>query len=120
MISKRQASATGGATAGDTAIGLRTTFSSGSSAGVSDYLIESSATLLRQSSASGSGASSVTQLRTAVVSAVASGGGDSYGVFWNNLGSYWNAVVKTRPLQMERPDKSPFRRGTNYSVRVPR
>jgi len=39
---------------------------------------------------------------------------------WKNEGTYWNALVKTRPIQLEHPGKSPFRRNTNYSVRVPR
>ena len=63
---------------------------------------------------------SAERLRTTFNVGEDSAAGSSYGVFWNNEGTYWSAVVKTRPIQLEHPGKSPFRRRTNYSVRIPR
>ena len=114
----RSALAGGGATTNDLAETLRTAIGFGYSSGHGTRLIQSRAELFRVSVVSSSGGQSAQGARTAVSSGASQAEGRSFGVFWLNGGQPWEAVIKTRPMSMERAGSRTFRRGVNYSVRL--
>jgi hypothetical protein len=116
----RTASGFGGATAGDQASTLRETFASlagsGSGASAAERLRET----FNITVSAGLSSDDADTLRETFQSSMSSGQGDAPTVLWVNRGQVWNAVIKTRPMEFERSGASPFKRGTNYSVRVRR
>jgi hypothetical protein len=116
MTSKRNATATGGATSGDTAIGVRTALRAASAGGVGTETADRLVTSLRTATAAGAGSEIIVTVRTTFDSGTASGVGDIDVALWFNRGQPLDAVIKTRPIQFEHPGKRPFRRNVNYSV----
>jgi hypothetical protein len=117
MTSKRNATATGGATSGDTAIGVRTALRTASASGVGTETADRVVTSLRTATAAGTGSEITVTVRTTFDSGTASGVGGIDVALWFNAGQSLDSVIKTRPIYFEVPGKRVFRRNVNYSVR---
>ena len=116
----RAASGVGGATAGDQAVSLRETFGGSSDAGAGSSVSTRLRTVLGITVSVGVSSSESLFVRETFNESRDDVVGWSYGVFWLNEGTNWEAVVKTRPRHMEQNGHPPFRRKVNYSMRVPR
>jgi hypothetical protein len=116
----RAASGVGGATAGDQAVLLRETFGGSSDAGAGSSVSTRLRTVFGITVSVGVSSSESLFVRETFNGSQDDVVGWSYGVFWLNEGTNWEAVVKTRPRNMEQNGHPPFRRKVNYSMRVPR